>query len=76
MGFFTYIKNAWSHAFIPPHAFTTCTLKFTITIVYIYQALDGPGIEYRWGRDFLHLSKPALKPTQPPVQWVPGLSLG
>jgi len=33
--------------------------------------LDGPGIKSRWGRDF-----PALGPTQPPVQWVPGLSQG
>jgi len=32
--------------------------------------LDGPGIESRWGRDFLHLSRPALGPTQPPIQWV------
>ena len=29
--------------------------------------LDGPGIESRWGRDFPHLSRPALRPTQPPV---------
>jgi hypothetical protein len=38
--------------------------------------LDGPGIESRWGRDFSHTSRPALRPTQPPVQGVPSLSRG
>jgi hypothetical protein len=38
--------------------------------------LDGPRMESRCGRDFSHTSRPALGPTQPPVQWVPDLSLG
>ena len=39
-----------------------------------HHGLDGPGIESQW--DFLHPSRPALGPTQPPIQWVPGLSQG
>jgi hypothetical protein len=38
--------------------------------------LDGPGIESLWGWEFLHTSRLALGSTQPPVQWVPGLSWG
>jgi hypothetical protein len=32
--------------------------------------------KYRWGRNFSHMSRPALWPTQPPAQCVPGLSRG
>jgi len=38
--------------------------------------LDGPGIESWLGRDFPHLYRPVLGPSQSPVQWVLGLSRG
>jgi hypothetical protein len=37
--------------------------------------LDGLGIKSRWGRDFSQPSRPALGPTQPPIQWVLDLFL-
>ena len=47
--------------------YVECGPGSTVGIATGY-GLDCPGIESRWGRDFLHLSKPALGPTQPPVQ--------
>ena len=38
--------------------------------------LNGLGIESRRGQDFPYLSRPALWPTHPSIQWVPGLSRG
>ena len=38
--------------------------------------LDGPRIESRWGRDFLHPSRSPLGPTRSPTQWVAGISRG
>ena len=51
---------------------TECGPGSVVGIATTY-GLDGPGIESRWGRDFPHLSRPVLRPTQPPLQWVPGL---
>jgi hypothetical protein len=63
-----------------PKTVQTCTVR-----IYIYgpgssvciatdYGLDDPGIEFWWRRDFPRLFRPAPGPTQPPVQWVPGLS--
>jgi len=56
-------------------AWTVNGLGSSVGIVTGY-GLDGPGIESRWGRDFPHLSRPAMGPIQSPVEWVPGLSRG
>ena len=57
-----------------------CVLIETSTYVRIFRRLatewtvwgSNPG----GGRDFPNLSRPALGPTQSPVQWIPGFSRG
>jgi hypothetical protein len=55
---------------------TACVGRDSSVGIPIRYGLDGPGIESRWRRDFPHPSRLALGPTQPPIQWVPGLSWG
>jgi hypothetical protein len=46
----------------------------SVVVISTGYGLDGPGIEFRWGRVYLYLSRLALGPTQPPLQWVTPLS--
>ena len=46
------------------------------TFIHLFSSLsgiDGPGIESRWERNFPHLCRLALGPTQPPIQCRPAL---
>ena len=46
--------------------YTICCSPSSVVGIATGYVLDGPGIESRWGRDFPHLSGPALGHTQPP----------
>ena len=53
-----------------------CVCVCSVGGIATLYVLDGLGTESRWGRDFPHQSRPALRPTQPPIQWVPDFSRG
>jgi hypothetical protein len=62
------------------HYYLTCTIRqkgqgSSVGIARVY-GLDVLGIKSCWRQDFPHLSRPALRNTHPPVQWVPCLSRG
>jgi hypothetical protein len=42
--------------------------RYSVVGIVTRYGLDVQGIESRWGRDFPHASRPALRPTQPHVQ--------
>jgi hypothetical protein len=48
----------------------------SVVVIATRYGLDDLGIECRWGKDFLHLSRQALGCIQPPIQWVSSLSRG
>ena len=50
--------------------------KYTSPVLRTRYGLDDPEIEPRWRSNFVYPSRPAPSPTQPPVQWMPGVFHG
>jgi hypothetical protein len=52
-----------------------CGLGSSVGITTVYR-LEVTGLVSRWGRDFPNLSRRAMGPNHPPIQWVQGISRG
>jgi hypothetical protein len=55
--------------------FLDSPVNVSVGIVTRY-GLDNPEIKSWWGQDLPNPSTLVSGPTQPPIQWVPGLSCG
>ena len=64
--------GVWSGSIYIYMYMVICGPGSSVGIVTDY-GLDGPGSN-PGGDEIFCLSRPALGPTQPPVQWIPGLS--
>jgi hypothetical protein len=56
------------HNLYLPATLSNCRDRDSSVGIATDYGLNGPENEYRWERDYSHTSRPALGPTQPPVQ--------
>ena len=74
-GYFSKAKRCLGATNFGKHSSRLCGPGSSVGLETGY-GLNGPGIESRWGAGFSAPVQTGPGPTQPPVQWVPGLSRG
>ena len=65
--YFVINSTCFGHLLCPSSGVIYCTLgnwtgPGSVVGIATAYGLDGSGVEFRWGRDFPHLSRPALRP--------------